>query len=109
MYFQKIQIILLKISYQTALISITSFADLLGLVSSSNISLGLFVMICWAIWQRRNKSRANKPFVPLQKIPTSALIHLQEFQRLRLKPHDKSGFKKIKINKKVCTFMRRNR
>ena len=70
--------------------SLTSFANLLDLVSSSNFNPDLFTMICWFIWQKRNKARAHEPVLPLANIPATTRDNHREFQRLQLKPHDTS-------------------
>lgn len=70
--------------------SLTSFADLLDLVSTSNFSPDLFVRICWFISQKRNKAQVHEPILPLAYIPATTRDNLREFQRLQLKPHDTS-------------------
>ena len=58
-----------------------SFPDLFGLTALSQRGLELFIMICWSIWNHHNKSRANDPVVPLNKLSAWAIQYLQEFQQ----------------------------
>ena len=58
-----------------------SFSDLFGLTTLSPRGSELFIMICWSIWNHRNKSRANDPVVPLNKLSAWAMQYLQEFQQ----------------------------
>jgi len=70
--------------------SLTFFVDLLDLVSSSHLNPNLFAMICWLIWQRRNKTQVREPVLPLANIAATTRDNLREFQSLQLKPHDTS-------------------
>ena len=61
--------------------TLTSFADLFSLTSSNAVGLELFAMICWTIWNWRNKCRIKEATAPLDKLFDFAKQHLREFQQ----------------------------
>ncbi|KAK7835499.1 hypothetical protein CFP56_023456 [Quercus suber] len=63
------------------------FSDLVMLVFSSHINSEVFVMTCWAIWNKRNTVRVGKIAGLSQK-------HLQEFHKYR-----------PALRKKRCSFI----
>ncbi|KAK9997071.1 hypothetical protein SO802_021757 [Lithocarpus litseifolius] len=85
---------------------VSSFKDLLELVFCSSLNSEVFAMVCWNLWNRRNKMRVEEVVWPLNKIAGVARRHLQEFQlvqccpskkRPRWKPPD-SGFEKANFD-----------
>ena len=52
-------------------------------------------MICWFIWNRRNKIRVNEAVAPLEKIPELAQKHLADFQQFCAKPESKKLPRKV--------------
>ena len=54
-----------------------------------------FIMICWFIWNRRNKIRVNEAVATLEKIPELAQKHLADFQQLCVKPESKKLPRKV--------------
>ena len=76
-------------------IKIYFFVDLFRLVLQNPRGVEGFIMICWFIWNRRNKIRFNEAVAPLEKIPELAQKHLANFQQFCAKPESKKLPRKV--------------
>uniref|UniRef100_A0A7N2N0P5 Reverse transcriptase zinc-binding domain-containing protein n=1 Tax=Quercus lobata TaxID=97700 RepID=A0A7N2N0P5_QUELO len=63
--------------------------ELLELVVCSSLNSEVFAMVCWALWNRRNKMRVGEVVWPLTQVVGIARHHLQEFQQVRRYPSKK--------------------
>lgn len=68
---------------------VSSFRELLELVVCSSLNSEVFAMVCWAIWNHRNKMRVGEVVWPLNQVAGIARRHLQEFQQVRHCPSKK--------------------
>ena len=59
------------------------FADLLSNVlhHGKDSEPELFIIICWALWQRRNKLRLNQEVVSINQVGMQAKCYLEEYRR----------------------------
>ncbi|KAK7858173.1 hypothetical protein CFP56_013818, partial [Quercus suber] len=73
--------------------TLTSFADLFSLTSSIAVGSKLFVLICWTIWNRRNKCRMKEDTATLEIFFDLAKQHLREFQQQRVWGLDFDGLR----------------
>lgn len=70
-----------------------NFADLCGHILSEGTSVHAekFVTLCWALWNRRNKVRLNKPVESLEQINAFAQNYLDEFSQCSSCPMPPQG------------------
>ena len=70
-----------------------SFADLLKLFLSSsqnaNLFANLFAMVCWTIWNKRNKAWVEEAVCPLNRLLEMTKQYLEEFHKVRIIPQKK--------------------
>ena len=59
-----------------------SFRDLLEFVVGSSQNSEVFVMVCWALWNHRNKLQTGEVVWPLNQLAGVVRRHLQEFQQV---------------------------
>ena len=71
------------------------FVDLFRLALQNPRGAEAFIMICWSIWNRRNKIRVKEVAAPLEKIPELAQKQLMDFQQLCAKPESKTLARKV--------------
>ena len=59
------------------------FADLLSKVLhvGSSSEPEIFIVMCWALWQRRNKLRLHQEVEPINQVGSKAKCYLEEFNR----------------------------
>ena len=57
---------------------------MLGFVFTEDINLELFILMIWAVWNRRKNLRLLKPVVPLNQLLQLAKERLQERDSLSL-------------------------
>nr|POE73348.1 hypothetical protein CFP56_40673 [Quercus suber] len=67
----------------------SSFRELLELVICSSLNSEVFAMVCWALWNCRNKMQVGKVVWSLNQVAGVVQRHLQEFQQVRLCPSKK--------------------
>jgi hypothetical protein len=63
--------------------TVMDFADLLSKVLhlGRNSEPETFIIICWALWQRRNKIRIHQEVDPINQVGPKAKCYLEEFNR----------------------------
>lgn len=68
-------------AWHLRIIPFQNFSDLWAKVLSEGetIQAEKFVTLCWALWNRRNKARLNKPIENLEQINAFAQNYLDEF------------------------------
>ena len=71
------------------------FVDLFKLALQNPRGAEGFIMICWFIWNQRNKTRVNEFVAPLEKILELAQKYLADFQQLCAKPESKKLPRKV--------------
>jgi hypothetical protein len=62
---------------------VLDFAELLSKVlqHGRNAEPETFIMICWALWQRRNKIRIHQEVGPINQVGPKARCYLEEYNR----------------------------
>ena len=72
-----------------------SFVDLFRLVLQNPRGAKGFIMVCWFIWNRRNKIRLNEAVAPLEKTSDLAQKYLVDFQQQWAKSTSKKLSRKV--------------